>query len=57
MSGANTKTLPRDVVVGFRVNPETARVIRKAARRDGRTVSSFLARLVERVLAKDEAAE
>lgn len=53
VAGVNNNTSPRNVVVGFRVRPETALAIRKAARRDGRSVSGFLARFVERVLVDD----
>lgn len=50
------KTLPR-VVVGFRVHPETARQLRHRARQDGRTISGFLMRLVERELVDEQKTE
>jgi hypothetical protein len=43
-------TTPRAVVIGFRVRPETARVIRQRAREDGRTVSRFVACYLEQTL-------
>ena len=33
----------RTVMIGFRVSPEIARLIRQSARQNGRTVSAFLA--------------
>ena len=45
---------PRDVVIAFRVRPETARLIRQAARKDARSVSSFLSFFVQRGLDAEE---
>jgi uncharacterized protein (DUF1778 family) len=41
---------PRDEVVTIKVRPQLKRIIRQAARADGRTISSFLSFFLERVL-------
>jgi Tfp pilus assembly protein PilO len=40
----------KSAYMAFRATPEMDRLIRRAARLDGRPVSSFLSRLIERVL-------
>jgi predicted DNA-binding protein len=42
------------ITVGFRLDPKTAEHLRRVARRDGRIVSAYLRRLVERELNERE---
>jgi hypothetical protein len=53
---SRTMSALRYVVVAFRVDRETAAMIRAAARRDDRRPSAYLARLVARALHEQERA-